>query len=59
VAGLIEGRWLPTRVYSASLGGFDTHADERGKQQKLLTDLDTALTPFVRRLSGTARGRKP
>ena len=27
---------VPTRVYSVSLGGFDTHADERGTQQRLL-----------------------
>ena len=29
VAGLVEAR-VPTRVFSASLGGFDTHAGERG-----------------------------
>ncbi|HEY2207605.1 MAG TPA: DUF1501 domain-containing protein [Pseudonocardia sp.] len=57
VAGLIEAG-VPTRVYSVSLGGFDTHADERGTQQRLLTELDGALTPFVRRLNGTARGRQ-
>ncbi|WP_028935807.1 DUF1501 domain-containing protein [Pseudonocardia spinosispora] len=57
VAGLIESG-VPTRVYSVSLGGFDTHADERATQQRLLTELDAALTPFVRRLNGTARGRQ-
>ena len=30
----------PARVYSVSLGGFDTHADERGTQQRLLTEVD-------------------
>ncbi|WP_028927038.1 DUF1501 domain-containing protein [Pseudonocardia acaciae] len=57
VAGLIEAG-VPTRVYSASLGGFDTHADERGTQQRLLTELDGAVSGFVRRLGGTARGRQ-
>ena len=35
VATLIE-MGVPTRVYSVSLGGFDTHSDERGTQQRLL-----------------------
>ena len=37
----------PTRVYSASIGGFDTHADERGTQQRLLSELDGAIGSFV------------
>ncbi|TVT31598.1 DUF1501 domain-containing protein [Amycolatopsis rhizosphaerae] len=57
VAGLIEAG-VPTRVYSVSLGGFDTHADERGTQQRLLTELDDALTPFAQRLGRTDRGRQ-
>ncbi|SEF37580.1 Uncharacterized conserved protein, DUF1501 family [Amycolatopsis pretoriensis] len=57
VAGLIEAG-VPTRAYSVSLGGFDTHADERGTQQRLLTDLDGALTPFVQRLAKSDRGKQ-
>ena len=57
VAALVEAR-VPTRVYSVSLGGFDTHADERGTQQRLLTELDAAITPFVQRLVGTTAGRQ-
>ena len=57
VAGLIEAG-VPTRAYSVSLGGFDTHADERGTQQRLLTELDGALTPFVQRLGRTDRGKQ-
>ncbi|TWD79970.1 secreted protein [Kribbella amoyensis] len=56
VAGLVEAG-VPTRAYSVSLGGFDTHADERGTQQRLLTELDKALTPFVQRMRKTDRGR--
>src|SRR5207244_8354674 len=45
---------VATRVVSVSLGGFDTHADEKVAQQRLLTELDTALTSFTQRMSGTA-----
>ncbi|MCD2187833.1 DUF1501 domain-containing protein [Actinomycetospora soli] len=57
IAALVEAR-VPTRVYSASLGGFDTHADERETQERLLGQLDAALTPFVRRLAATDPGRQ-
>ncbi|MGW6441515.1 DUF1501 domain-containing protein [Lentzea sp. NPDC055074] len=53
VARLIEAG-APCRVYSASLGGFDTHSDERATQQRLLSELDAALTPFVRRVGKRA-----
>jgi uncharacterized protein (DUF1501 family) len=49
---------VPTRVYSASLAGFDTHADERATQERLLKQLDQALTAFVDRMSKTAAGRR-
>jgi uncharacterized protein (DUF1501 family) len=48
---------VATRVFSVSLGGFDTHADEKVAQQRLLTELDAALTGFAHRMSGTAHGR--
>ncbi|GAA3640262.1 DUF1501 domain-containing protein [Microlunatus ginsengisoli] len=57
VASLIE-LGVPTRVYSVSLGGFDTHSDERATQQRLLTELDGALSGFYRRLQGSDRGRQ-
>lgn len=57
VAGLVEAG-VPTRAYSVSLGGFDTHADERGTQQRLLGELDGALTPFVQRMQKSDRGRQ-
>ena len=57
VASLIE-LGVPTRVYSVSLGGFDTHSDERGTQQRLLTELDRALSTFQARLATTDRGRQ-
>ncbi|MGF6883328.1 uncharacterized protein (DUF1501 family) [Nocardia sp. GAS34] len=48
---------VPTRVYSVSLGGFDTHADERGTQQDLLGRMDSAVTGFLNDLAGHPRGR--
>jgi uncharacterized protein (DUF1501 family) len=57
VANLVE-MGVPTRAYSVSLGGFDTHSDERGTQQRLLTELDAALTRFQARLASTDRGRQ-
>ena len=47
----------PARVYSVSLGGFDTHADERGTQQRLLTEVDQAVAGFLTRMAGTDGGR--
>ena len=57
VAGLIE-LGVPTRVYSVSLGGFDTHSDERGTQERLLGQLDAALSAFAARMATTDRGRQ-
>lgn len=57
VAGLVEAG-VPTRAYSVSLGGFDTHADERGTQQALLTELDAALSGFISRMRRSDRGKQ-
>jgi len=57
VATLVD-MGVPTRVYSVSLGGFDTHSDERGTQQGLLTELDAALTRFHQRLQSSERGKQ-
>jgi uncharacterized protein (DUF1501 family) len=49
---------VPTRVYMVSLGGFDTHADERGTQEELLKTVDDALTPFLRQMRTNTYGKK-
>jgi uncharacterized protein (DUF1501 family) len=49
---------VPTRVYSVSLGGFDTHAAERPGHEFLLRQLDQALAGFAGRLSRTEAGRQ-
>ncbi|WP_216898088.1 DUF1501 domain-containing protein [Nocardia alni] len=48
---------VPTRVYSVSLGGFDTHAGERETQQRQLGRVDEAVSGFLRDMAGHPRGR--
>jgi uncharacterized protein (DUF1501 family) len=48
---------VPTRVYAVSLGGFDTHADEKGTQQTQLGVFDTAVSGFLQDMASDARGR--
>ncbi|MCX2712628.1 DUF1501 domain-containing protein [Mycolicibacterium sp. J2] len=48
---------VPTRVYMVTLGGFDTHADERGEHQRLLKAFDDALAPFLQQMGRSAHGR--
>lgn len=48
---------VPTRVYTVALGGFDTHANERDTQQRLLQRLDEAVTPFLRDMAADRHGR--
>jgi uncharacterized protein (DUF1501 family) len=38
---------LPTKVYYVSYGGFDTHAGQAGRHQRLLGELASALDGFV------------
>ncbi|MGB2568654.1 DUF1501 domain-containing protein [Micromonospora citrea] len=49
---------VSTRVFSVSLGGFDTHADEKQLQQVLLGQVDRALTRFADRMARTDAGRR-
>ncbi|HSV12927.1 MAG TPA: DUF1501 domain-containing protein, partial [Tepidisphaeraceae bacterium] len=45
VAAMIKGG-LPTRVYYVSLGGFDTHAQERNRHDLLMTQLAAGVSAF-------------
>jgi uncharacterized protein (DUF1501 family) len=56
VAQCVEAR-IATRAYSVSLGGFDTHADEKRLQEILLGQVDKAVAGFVERMSRTDAGR--
>ncbi len=46
VARLIGGG-LPTRVYYVGQGGYDTHSNQAGSHDRLMGDLDAALTAFT------------
>ena len=46
IARMIGGG-LTTRVYYASQGGFDTHAGQVNAHERLMGDLDAAVTSFV------------
>lgn len=48
---------LPPKVYAASLGSFDTHANEKATHARLLGALDAAVTGFVRSMAGHPRGQ--
>ena len=50
VASLINAN-VPTRVWSVTLDGFDTHADEVGQQSNLLGELSDAVAGFLGQLS--------
>ncbi len=45
VAAMIGGG-MPTRVYYVSLGGFDTHAGERGRHDQLMQQLAQGVGAF-------------
>ncbi|GAA5163664.1 DUF1501 domain-containing protein [Pseudonocardia eucalypti] len=47
----------PSRVYSVSIGGFDTHTAERATQQRLLAEVDGAVSGFLGRMADSDRGR--
>lgn len=51
VAGLIKAG-APTRVYSVSLSSFDTHAGEKANHERLLAELDGAVTTLFTGLGG-------
>lgn len=48
----------PTRVYGVSLGGFDTHANEKETHAGLLADVDEAVGAFFTSLEGSPQGQR-
>lgn len=57
VAALIHGG-LGTRILSVSLGGFDTHADQRGSHDNLMRRLDRGLGSLLADLQQSDEGRE-
>ena len=45
----------PTKVWSVSLGGFDTHADEKGAQSLLIGSVSTSVSRFMSQIQTTSR----
>lgn len=45
----------PTRVWSVSLGGFDTHANEKGAQSVLLGNASASVARFMSQMRATNR----
>jgi uncharacterized protein (DUF1501 family) len=56
VAQCVEAK-AATRVFSVSLGGFDTHADEKGPHTALLGIMDRAISAFWERMAKTDAGK--
>ncbi|MBI1851013.1 MAG: DUF1501 domain-containing protein [Planctomycetes bacterium] len=52
VARLVAAN-LPTRVYYVSLGGFDTHSDQKGRHERLLEGFGSAIRAFLADLEKT------
>ncbi len=49
------GSGLKTRVYYASMGGFDTHVNQVNRQEKLLKDFSEGVTAFIQNLKSMDR----
>ena len=47
----------PTKVWSVSLGGFDTHADEHTAQSLLLGAVSNSITKFMSQIRSTNRSK--
>ncbi|ACU70710.1 protein of unknown function DUF1501 [Catenulispora acidiphila DSM 44928] len=48
---------VPTRVYSVSLGGFDTHSAEKGTQSDLWGEVDKAVVDFQNAIASGPHGK--
>jgi uncharacterized protein (DUF1501 family) len=57
VAALINAG-APTKVYQVSLASFDTHADEKANHERLLGELDQAVTTWLSDIVSSPSGKK-
>lgn len=46
---------INTKVYYVSLGSFDTHVNQENQQKRLFTELNDAITSFVKELKNNNR----
>ena len=56
IARLIKGN-LGTKIYMVTLTGFDTHADQPTKHQKLMSDLTKAISDFYKDIATQNRDK--
>lgn len=54
IASLIFSE-INTRVYYVSLGSFDTHTNQGGQQNRLFTEMNEAISSFVKDLKANGR----
>ena len=54
IASLIFSE-INTKVYYVSLGSFDTHVNQQAQQQRLFTEMNDAVTAFVKDLKNNNR----
>lgn len=54
IASLITAE-LNTKVYYVSHGSFDTHVNQQAQQQRLFTEMNEAVSAFVKDLKGAGR----
>ena len=57
VAAKLIAEGVPTRVWSVSLGGFDTHANELSAQSLLLGTVSTSISKFMSQMRTIGRSR--
>jgi len=57
IAQLIAGK-LPTKVYYANMGGFDTHAAQRGTHERLLRQFAEGIAAFYKDLEAQGNGER-
>lgn len=48
---------LPTRVYSVSIGGFDTHSEQRDDHRRLIGVVDRAVSRFMKKMQNDQYGK--
>ena len=56
IAAMIRAE-LPTRVYYAAMGGFDTHANQPGGHSNLLSQFSEATAAFYREMQAIGRAQ--
>ena len=57
IVGKLIAAGAPTKVWSVSLGGFDTHANEANAQAALLGTVSTSITKFLSQMKASGRSK--